>query len=186
MMMAPSAPAQGQWGQDETKELIRIRTELERDSTVAKRSKALWDAVSSNMSQRGFFRTPDQCKCKWKNLLNRYKVYFFFFFSISFFSFFRTRDAFAGRNKKYIHGLHFYGFSDQSSLTFRTFLPFFPLKNLLLFCFANVYHNWIPVLYVNSILVSGFICLLLLGVLGMKIMWCIRYWSSHLLRIAKE
>ncbi|PON94656.1 C2H2- zinc finger protein family [Trema orientale] len=71
MVMAPSA--QGQWGQEETKELIRIRTELERDSSVVKRSKALWDAVGSMMLERGFIRTPDQCKCKWKNLLNRYK-----------------------------------------------------------------------------------------------------------------
>ncbi|KAL5550797.1 hypothetical protein UlMin_000973 [Ulmus minor] len=71
--MAPSAQGQGLWSQDETKELIRIRTEMERDSTVAKRSKALWEAVSSKMAERGFSRTPEQCKCKWKNLLNRYK-----------------------------------------------------------------------------------------------------------------
>ncbi|KAF3447899.1 hypothetical protein FNV43_RR08606 [Rhamnella rubrinervis] len=75
--MAASAQSQGQvqvqWSQEETKELIRIRAELERDSTVAKRGKTLWEAVSSRMLARGFSRTSDQCKCKWKNLLNRYK-----------------------------------------------------------------------------------------------------------------
>lgn len=76
--MTASAQSQGlvqvQWSQEETKELIRIRAELERDSSVAKRGKTLWEAVSSRMSARGFSRTSDQCKCKWKNLLNRYKV----------------------------------------------------------------------------------------------------------------
>lgn len=78
MMAVMSASAQGQWAPAETKELIAIRAEMERDSsssstTVSKRSKVLWDAVSSKMAERGFARTPDQCKCKWKNLLNRYK-----------------------------------------------------------------------------------------------------------------
>ncbi|XVE65441.1 hypothetical protein DITRI_Ditri07aG0181000 [Diplodiscus trichospermus] len=63
----------GQWGQEETRELILIRGELERDFTTAKRNKTLWEIVSSRMRDRGYSRTPDQCKCKWKNLLNRYK-----------------------------------------------------------------------------------------------------------------
>ncbi|XVF00020.1 hypothetical protein REPUB_Repub03eG0250200 [Reevesia pubescens] len=63
----------GQWGQEETRELILIRGELERDFTAAKRNKTLWEIVSSRMRDRGYSRTPDQCKCKWKNLLNRYK-----------------------------------------------------------------------------------------------------------------
>lgn len=71
-----AAPAV-QWGLEETKELIRIRAEAERGSaSPARRSKALWEAVSAEMLLRGFARTPDQCKCKWKNLLNRYKVLF--------------------------------------------------------------------------------------------------------------
>lgn len=72
-MMVVTSPT-GQWGPEETKELIAIRGELERDSSVAKRSKALWEAVSSRMADRGFSRTSEQCKCKWKNLLIRYKV----------------------------------------------------------------------------------------------------------------
>lgn len=71
-MMVVTSPT-GQWGPEETKELIAIRGELERDSSVAKRSKALWEAVSSRMADRGFNRTSEQCKCKWKNLLIRYK-----------------------------------------------------------------------------------------------------------------
>lgn len=65
-----------QWGEEETKELIRIRAELEKDFTVAKRNKALWEIVSVKMRERGYRRTPEQCKCKWKNLINRYKVSF--------------------------------------------------------------------------------------------------------------
>ncbi|KAK8947704.1 Trihelix transcription factor GT-3b [Platanthera guangdongensis] len=63
-----------QWGQKETRELIAIRADLERDFTVARRNKTLWEAVSSRMREKGYPRSPDQCKCKWKNLVNRYKV----------------------------------------------------------------------------------------------------------------
>ncbi|KAI6706849.1 hypothetical protein NL676_009811 [Syzygium grande] len=64
---------QPQWSQEETREFIRIRAELERDFTAAKRNKNLWEIVSARMRERGYRRTPEQCKCKWKNLLNRYK-----------------------------------------------------------------------------------------------------------------
>lgn len=74
----------GQWGQEETRELILIRGELERDFTTAKRNKTLWEIVSARMRDRGYNRTPDQCKCKWKNLLNRYKVLSPFFLSLNF------------------------------------------------------------------------------------------------------
>lgn len=64
---------QPQWGHQETKDFIAIRAELEKDFKVAKRNKTLWEIVSSKMRERGYRRTPDQCKCKWKNLVNRYK-----------------------------------------------------------------------------------------------------------------
>ncbi|KAM7251479.1 hypothetical protein ACFE04_023362 [Oxalis oulophora] len=64
---------QAQWGPQETKEFIRIRGELEKDFKAAKRNKTLWEVVSVKMSERGYVRSPDQCKCKWKNLVNRYK-----------------------------------------------------------------------------------------------------------------
>ncbi|KAM7493606.1 hypothetical protein LguiB_028215 [Lonicera macranthoides] len=62
-----------QWSQQETRDFIGIRAELERDFTVAKRNKTLWEVVAAKMSERGYRRSPDQCKCKWKNLVNRYK-----------------------------------------------------------------------------------------------------------------
>lgn len=64
-----------QWGQQETRDFIGIRAELEKDFNVSKRNKSLWEVVSCKMKERGFVRTPDQCKCKWKNLVMRYKVY---------------------------------------------------------------------------------------------------------------
>ncbi|CAJ1930898.1 unnamed protein product [Sphenostylis stenocarpa] len=66
-------PPQPQWSQQETREFIAIRAELERDFTASKRNKTLWEVVSSKMRERGFRRSPEQCKCKWKNLVNRYK-----------------------------------------------------------------------------------------------------------------
>ncbi|KAD4178578.1 hypothetical protein R6Q59_022182 [Mikania micrantha] len=61
------------WSQPETRDFIAIRRELERDFTVAKRNKGLWEVVAARMKGLGYRRTPDQCKCKWKNLVSRYK-----------------------------------------------------------------------------------------------------------------
>ncbi|CAI8588337.1 unnamed protein product [Vicia faba] len=66
-------PSQPQWSQQETREFIGIRAELERDFTASKRNKTLWEVVSAKMRERGYRRSPEQCKCKWKNLVNRYK-----------------------------------------------------------------------------------------------------------------
>lgn len=72
---------QHQWSEEETREFIRIRADLERDLTAvstgegpATKKKTLWEMASARMRERGFWRTADQCKCKWKNLLSRYKV----------------------------------------------------------------------------------------------------------------
>ncbi|OVA18409.1 Myb-like domain [Macleaya cordata] len=62
-----------QWSHQETRDFISIRAELERDFNVSKRNKTLWEIVSVKMKERGYRRSPDQCKCKWKNLVNRYK-----------------------------------------------------------------------------------------------------------------
>lgn len=62
-----------QWGFSETKEFIAIRAELEKDFTQTKRNKTLWELISSRMKEKGFRRSSEQCKCKWKNLVNRYK-----------------------------------------------------------------------------------------------------------------
>ncbi|XP_038900362.1 trihelix transcription factor GT-3b-like [Benincasa hispida] len=71
---------QHQWSEEETREFIRIRADLERDLTAvstgeapAAKKKTLWEMASARMRERGFWRTADQCKCKWKNLLSRYK-----------------------------------------------------------------------------------------------------------------
>nr|XP_043630721.1 trihelix transcription factor GT-3b-like [Erigeron canadensis] len=61
------------WSQQETKDFISIRGSLEGDFNVAKRNKSLWEVVSLKMKELGYSRTPDQCKCKWKNLVTRYK-----------------------------------------------------------------------------------------------------------------
>lgn len=63
-----------QWGYHETKEFIAIRAELEKDFTQTKRNKTLWELISGKMKERSYRRSADQCKCKWKNLVNRYKV----------------------------------------------------------------------------------------------------------------
>ncbi|XP_012847080.1 PREDICTED: trihelix transcription factor GT-3b-like [Erythranthe guttata] len=62
-----------QWSNQETREFIEIRAQLEWDFITAKRNKNLWEAVANRMREKGYRRTADQCKCKWKNLVNRYK-----------------------------------------------------------------------------------------------------------------
>uniref|UniRef100_A0A0D6QYY9 Myb-like domain-containing protein n=1 Tax=Araucaria cunninghamii TaxID=56994 RepID=A0A0D6QYY9_ARACU len=62
-----------QWSYQETKEFISIRAELEKDFTQTKRNKTLWEIIAGKMKDKGFRRSADQCKCKWKNLVNRYK-----------------------------------------------------------------------------------------------------------------
>uniref|UniRef100_A0ACD5UV72 Uncharacterized protein n=1 Tax=Avena sativa TaxID=4498 RepID=A0ACD5UV72_AVESA len=62
-----------QWGAQETRELIAARGELEREAAAGRSAKTLWEAVADRLRARGYRRTADQCKCKWKNLVNRYK-----------------------------------------------------------------------------------------------------------------
>ncbi|CAM6049797.1 unnamed protein product [Sphagnum compactum] len=62
-----------QWGYDETKEFIAMRAELEKDFMQTKRNKTLWEFIAGKMKEKGYHRSADQCKCKWKNLVNQYK-----------------------------------------------------------------------------------------------------------------
>ncbi|CAK9220000.1 unnamed protein product [Sphagnum troendelagicum] len=62
-----------QWGYDETKEFIALRAELEKDFMQTKRNKTLWEFIAGKMKEKGYRRNADQCKCKWKNLVNQYK-----------------------------------------------------------------------------------------------------------------
>ncbi|KAF5747627.1 hypothetical protein HS088_TW05G00353 [Tripterygium wilfordii] len=50
-----------------------IRSELDRNFMETKRNKLLWDVISSRMKEKAYNRSSEQCKCKWKNLVTRYK-----------------------------------------------------------------------------------------------------------------
>ncbi|KAF3449529.1 hypothetical protein FNV43_RR10258 [Rhamnella rubrinervis] len=62
-----------QWSIQETKELLMIRAELDRTFMETKRNKLLWEVIATKMKEKGYNRSPEQCKCKWKNLVTRYK-----------------------------------------------------------------------------------------------------------------
>ncbi|XP_062095148.1 trihelix transcription factor GT-3b-like [Humulus lupulus] len=62
-----------QWSLQETKELLIIRAEFDQTFMETKRNKLLWEVISTRMKEKGFNRSPEQCKCKWKNLVTRYK-----------------------------------------------------------------------------------------------------------------
>lgn len=68
-----------QWSVAETKEFLMIRAELDRTFMETKRNKLLWEVIANKMKEKGFNRSAEQCKCKWKNLVTRYKVLSFFF-----------------------------------------------------------------------------------------------------------
>lgn len=50
-----------------------IRAELDQTFMETKRNKILWEVISSKMKEKGYNRSAEQCKCKWKNLVTRYK-----------------------------------------------------------------------------------------------------------------
>ncbi|KAI0519876.1 hypothetical protein KFK09_007337 [Dendrobium nobile] len=62
-----------QWSPAETREFLSVRAELDQCFAETKRNKRLWEEISSRMLSKGFYRTPEQCKSKWKNLLTRFK-----------------------------------------------------------------------------------------------------------------
>ncbi|KAJ7949988.1 trihelix transcription factor GT-3b [Quillaja saponaria] len=69
----PSSERFPQWSIQETKEFLMIRAELDRTFMETKRNKLLWEVISTKMKEKGYNRSADQCKCKWKNLVTRYK-----------------------------------------------------------------------------------------------------------------
>ncbi|CAI7886082.1 unnamed protein product [Closterium sp. NIES-53] len=73
-LMPSAADRQSHWGFHETKELIALRAEMEREFVPARTSNHVWETISLRMKEKGYRRTPNQCKCKWKVLVNRYKV----------------------------------------------------------------------------------------------------------------
>ncbi|MED6130968.1 Trihelix transcription factor GT-3b [Stylosanthes scabra] len=50
-----------------------IRAELDQTFMETKRNKQLWEIISNTMKEKGYNRSAEQCKCKWKNLVTRYK-----------------------------------------------------------------------------------------------------------------
>ncbi|KAK7286913.1 hypothetical protein RJT34_22269 [Clitoria ternatea] len=62
-----------QWSIQETKEFLTIRAELDQTFMETKRNKQLWEVISNQMKEKGYHRSAEQCKCKWKNLVTRYK-----------------------------------------------------------------------------------------------------------------
>ncbi|CAH8330102.1 unnamed protein product [Eruca vesicaria subsp. sativa] len=63
-----------QWSIEETKEFLGIREELDQTFMETKRNKLLWEVVAAKMADKGFARSAEQCKSKWKNLVTRYKA----------------------------------------------------------------------------------------------------------------
>ncbi|KAJ3676358.1 hypothetical protein LUZ60_003770 [Juncus effusus] len=62
-----------QWTHAETAEFLSIRADLDASFMSTKRNKPLWESISARLQLKGFHRTPDQCKSKWKNLVTRFK-----------------------------------------------------------------------------------------------------------------
>eukprot|EP00898_Chlorokybus_atmophyticus_P004783 jgi/Chlat1/5305/Chrsp35S05246 len=62
-----------QWTVAETTQLIALRAELRKDFNYVKRNKMLWQQIASRMQEKGYHRTAEQCKMKWKNLGAKYK-----------------------------------------------------------------------------------------------------------------
>ncbi|KAM7526489.1 hypothetical protein LguiA_016391 [Lonicera macranthoides] len=62
-----------QWSIQETRDFLMIRAELDPTFMETKRNKLLWEVISTKMKEKGYNRSSDQCKCKWKNLVTRYK-----------------------------------------------------------------------------------------------------------------
>ncbi|KAL8526651.1 hypothetical protein ACS0TY_015745 [Phlomoides rotata] len=62
-----------QWSIQETRDFLAVRAELDPTFMETKRNKLLWEVISTRMKEKGYSRSPEQCKCKWKNLVTRYK-----------------------------------------------------------------------------------------------------------------
>lgn len=63
-----------QWSIQETRDFLLNRAELDPSFMETKRNKGLWEVIATKMKDKGYNRSAEQCKCKWKNLVTRYKV----------------------------------------------------------------------------------------------------------------
>ncbi|CAL5388741.1 unnamed protein product [Camellia sinensis] len=64
------------WSVQEARDFLMIRAELDPTFMETKRNKLLWDVVATKMNEKGYNRSTEQCKNKWKNLVTRYKAIF--------------------------------------------------------------------------------------------------------------
>ncbi|CAL5335157.1 unnamed protein product [Camellia sinensis] len=64
------------WSVQETRDFLMIRAELDPTFMETKRNKLLWDVIATKMNEKGYNRSTEQCKNKWKNLVTRYKAIF--------------------------------------------------------------------------------------------------------------
>ncbi|KAF5953610.1 hypothetical protein HYC85_006466 [Camellia sinensis] len=62
------------WSVQEARDFLMIRAELDPTFMETKRNKLLWDVIATKMNEKGYNRSTEQCKNKWKNLVTRYKV----------------------------------------------------------------------------------------------------------------
>ncbi|XP_057487005.1 trihelix transcription factor GT-3b-like [Actinidia eriantha] len=62
-----------QWSVQETRDFLMIRAELHPTFMETKRNKLLWEVIATKMKDKGYNRSAEQCKSKWKNLVTRYK-----------------------------------------------------------------------------------------------------------------
>lgn len=68
---------EGRWSSQETRDLIEIRAQLEWAFTEANMNINLWELVAERIREKGYWRTADQCKCKWESLVIGYEVVMF-------------------------------------------------------------------------------------------------------------
>ncbi|CAL0327991.1 unnamed protein product [Lupinus luteus] len=61
------------WVEDETRNLIALRREMDALFNTSKSNKHLWDQISAKMRDNGFDRSPTMCTDKWRNLLKEFK-----------------------------------------------------------------------------------------------------------------
>ncbi|KAL9225573.1 hypothetical protein vseg_001478 [Gypsophila vaccaria] len=61
------------WVQEETRNLINLRREMDSLFNTSKSNKHLWEEISLKLRERGFDRSPAMCTDKWRNLLKEFK-----------------------------------------------------------------------------------------------------------------
>ncbi|MQL77250.1 hypothetical protein Taro_009654 [Colocasia esculenta] len=61
------------WVQEETRNLVGFRRDMDGLFNTSKSNKHLWEQISAKMRDKGFDRSPTMCTDKWRNLLKEFK-----------------------------------------------------------------------------------------------------------------